>query len=81
MDGQNIRPLARDGVHEKIIAYLASKPHGRILDAATGQGALAKRLREIGFTVSCCDIELGQFLAKGLTVKRGDLNERLPYDK
>ncbi|MGD9577842.1 MAG: class I SAM-dependent methyltransferase [Syntrophorhabdus sp.] len=41
---------------------------------------MAKRLREIGFTVSCCDIEPGQFLAKGLTVERGDLNERLPYD-
>ncbi len=80
MDGQNIRPLARDEVHEKIIAYLADKPRGRILDVP-GHGALAKRLREIGFTVSCCDIELGQFLAKGLTVKRGDLNERLPYDK
>lgn len=79
MDDQNIKPLARDGVHEKIIAYLADKPRGRILDVPTGQGALAKRLCEIGFTVSCCDIEPGQFLAKGLTVERGDLNERLPY--
>jgi SAM-dependent methyltransferase len=79
VDDQNIRPLARNGVHEKIIAYLADKPRGRILDVPTGQGALATRLHEIGFTVSCCDIEPSQFLAKGLTVERGDLNGRLPY--
>lgn len=80
MDDDRIRPLARDGVHEKIIDYLAGMPRGRVLDVPTGQGALAKRLHEEGFTVSCCDIEPSQFLAKGLNVDRGDLNRRLPYD-
>lgn len=79
MGGPDIHPLARNGVHEKIIAYLADKPRGRILDDPTGQGALAKKLHEIGFTVTCCDIEPNQFLAKELTVERGDLNGRLPY--
>lgn len=79
MGGPDIHPLARNGVHEKIIAYLADKPRGRILDVPTGQGALAKKLHEIGFTVTCCDIEPNQFLAKELTVERGDLNGRLPY--
>jgi 2-polyprenyl-3-methyl-5-hydroxy-6-metoxy-1,4-benzoquinol methylase len=78
-DVQGIYPLARDGVHEKIIAFLADRPRGRILDVPTGLGALAKRLHEIGFAVSCCDIEPSQFMAKGLTVERGDLNGRLPY--
>ena len=78
-DVQGIYPLARDGVHEKIIAFLADRPRGRVLDVPTGLGALAKRLHEIGFAVSCCDIEPSQFLAKGLTVERGDLNGRLPY--
>jgi 2-polyprenyl-3-methyl-5-hydroxy-6-metoxy-1,4-benzoquinol methylase len=73
------RPLARNGVHEKIIACLDAKPRGRILDVPTGQGALAKRLQEKGFTVSCCDIDASQFLVKGLTVDQGDLNGRLPY--
>jgi len=79
MDDQVIRPLARNGVHEKVLAYLADKPRGHILDVPTGQGALAKKLYEAGYRVSCCDIETGQFLAKGLTVKHGDLNGRLPY--
>lgn len=79
MDNEEIRPLARNGVHERVIAYLADKPRGRLLDVPTGQGALAKRLHEEGFAVSCCDVETAQFLAKGLTVERGDLNGRLPY--
>lgn len=79
MDEQDIRPLARNGVHERVIAFLADKPRGRILDVPTGQGALAKGLHETGFTVSCCDIDTSQFLAKGLTIEQGDLNGRLPY--
>jgi SAM-dependent methyltransferase len=79
MGDRDIRPLARDGVHEKIIAFMSDRPRGRILDVPTGQGALAERLHEIGFIVSCCDIEPSQFRANGLTVERGDLNERLPY--
>lgn len=79
MDEQSILPLARNGVHEKVIAYLAGKPRGRILDVSNGQGAQAKKLHEVGFTVSCCDIELAQFLAKVLTVEKGDLNGRFPY--
>jgi SAM-dependent methyltransferase len=79
MGDRDIRPLARDGVHERIIAFMSDRPRGRILDVPTGQGALAERLHEMGFTVSCCDIEPSQFRANGLTVERGDLNERLPY--
>jgi len=79
MDDQAIRPLARNGVHEKVITYLADKPRGHILDVPTGQGALAKKLYEAGHSVSCCDIETSQFRVKGLTVEQGDLNRRLPY--
>jgi SAM-dependent methyltransferase len=79
VEKQYISPLARNGVHERVIAYLADKPRGRILDVPTGRGALARSLHEEGFIVSCCDIEPGQFLAKELTVERGDLNGRLPY--
>ena len=79
MEGHDIRLLARNGVHERVIAYLADKPRGSVLDVPTGQGVLAKRLHETGFTVSCCDIDTSQFLAKELSVDQGDLNGRLPY--
>ncbi|HEY3277693.1 MAG TPA: methyltransferase domain-containing protein [Syntrophorhabdaceae bacterium] len=76
----SIHPLARDGVHEKALGYLNGRPRGRVLDIPTGLGALAKMLHSMGFTVSCCDIDPSQFLTSGLTVDRGDLNSRLPYD-
>jgi 2-polyprenyl-3-methyl-5-hydroxy-6-metoxy-1,4-benzoquinol methylase len=73
-------PLARDGVHEKVLAYLQGKPRGACLDIPTGLGALAKVLHDMGFTVSCCDIDPGQFLVEGLTVDVGDLNGQIPYE-
>lgn len=72
--------LARDGIHEKVAAYLESLPRGRLLDVPTGQGALAVRLKKMGFTVSCCDIETERFSAPGLSVDPGDVTGRLPYE-
>ena len=80
MDPLQPKPLARDGVHEKVTAYLDKKPRGRLLDVPTGEGALAATLRNMGFDVSCCDIQTERFSARGLKVDRGDLNEKLPYE-
>lgn len=74
------KALARDGTHEKVAAFLDKRPRGRILDVPTGEGALAIMLKNMGFEVSCCDIETKRFSAPGLTVDRGDLTKRLPYD-
>lgn len=79
-DSPRIHALARDGVHEKVLAFLEDKPRGDILDIPTGLGALAEVLHGMSFRVSCCDIDPSQFLAKGLTVDTGDLNGRIPYD-
>ena len=79
MEDKDPIPLARDGVHEKVIAYLKDKPRGRILDVPAGFGALAKNLSEMNFAVSCCDIDTDQFSAEGLKIDRGDLNEKIPY--
>jgi SAM-dependent methyltransferase len=76
---RDIRPLARNGVHEQVIAYMEGRPRGRVLDVPTGQGALAQRLHQLGFAVSCCDIDTSQFLVEALTVDQGDLNDTLPY--
>jgi SAM-dependent methyltransferase len=79
MEDRNPVPLARDGIHEKVIAVLKDKPKGRILDIPAGFGALAKKLSEMDFTVSCCDIDTDQFSAEGLKIDRGDLNGKIPY--
>src|SRR5512147_2833579 len=79
MEGRNPAPLARDGVHEKVIEYLKGKPRGPVLDIPAGFGALAKKLSEMNFAVSCCDIDTDQFSVQGLKIDRGDLNGKIPY--
>lgn len=75
-----VRPLAREATYEKVVEYLSDKPRGKILDIPTGSGALAKRLFDLKFDVTCCDIDPTQFFANELTVDQGNLNERIPYD-
>ncbi|MFQ5846120.1 MAG: class I SAM-dependent methyltransferase [Candidatus Methylomirabilales bacterium] len=72
-------PRGREGIHEKVLAYLAEKPRGKVLDIPTGYGALAKRLVDLQFDVTCCDIDPTQFSVDELAVDRGDLNARIPY--
>ena len=55
------------------------EPRGKLLDVPTGTGALADRLRKMGFEVSCCDINASYFSLSDLTVEIGDLNHSLPY--
>jgi len=52
---------------------------GKVLDVPTGTGVLAARLREMGFDVSCCDINASYFSVPELTIDIGDLNQSVPY--
>lgn len=72
-------PLARDEIHEKIIELLNQQKRGRLLDVPTGTGILASRLQQMGFEVSCCDINPSYFSVPDLKVDVGDLNASLPY--
>ena len=72
--------MAREGAHETVEEILRDATRGRLLDVPTGHGALAVRLKEIGFDVSGCDLYPQIFDAKGIDIKAGDLDRRLPYD-
>jgi len=71
--------LARTETHDWVIQRLSREKRGLILDVPAGTGALAIRLREMGFTVSCCDINPSLFSAQGVEMKKRDLNQTLPY--
>jgi len=71
--------LARDEIHDWVVDALSRGKKGFLLDIPTGAGALALRLREMGFTVTCCDINPSLFSVPDLECKRGDLNQCLPY--
>jgi SAM-dependent methyltransferase len=72
--------LTRIESHDKVIKLLSTKKRGRILDIPCGHGALAIRLRALGFEVSCADIDTKLFEVDALEVMECNLNDTLPYD-
>jgi ubiquinone/menaquinone biosynthesis C-methylase UbiE len=72
--------LAHEAIHETVARILAAKPPGKVLDVPAGEGALALRLRELGFDVSCCDLYTEIFKLENAEIKRGNLDARLPYE-
>lgn len=71
--------LARTETHDWVIEYLSKEKTGYLLDAPAGTGALAIRLRDIGYEVVCCDINPSMFAADGTEIRKCDLNQPLPY--
>jgi len=71
--------LARDETHDWMIDALSRERKGFLLDAPAGNGSLASRLKKMGFSVSCCDINPSLFLAQDIEIRRGDLSQSLPY--
>ena len=72
--------MAREGAHEAVESILRDHPRGKLLDVPAGQGALAVRLRELGYDVSGCDLYPQIFTADDIDIKAGDLDARLPFD-
>lgn len=71
--------LAREETHDWIVDALSRERRGFLLDAPAGTRALALRLKSMGFSVSCCDINPHQFSAREIEFKEGDLTLSLPY--
>ena len=66
-------------IYDTVENILESEPRGRLLDVPAGEGALAVRLREMGFDVLCCDLYPQIFKVEGIDIKGGDLDKELPY--
>jgi len=71
--------LVREETHDWMIDALSRERKGFLLDAPAGTGSLPSRLKKMGFSVSCCDINPSLFLAQDIEIKRGDLSQSLPY--
>jgi 2-polyprenyl-3-methyl-5-hydroxy-6-metoxy-1,4-benzoquinol methylase len=72
--------LAHVAIHDTVENILRDAPRGRLLDVPAGEGALAKRLIELGFDVACCDLYPQIFKLGAAENKKGDLDGELPYD-
>lgn len=72
--------LAHVAIHETVERLLGDASRGSLLDIPAGEGALAKRLLDFGFDVSCCDLYPQIFKLDGLENRQGNLDKTLPYD-
>ena len=70
--------LARIGVHERVLEIVGSLPRGRLLDVPAGSGLLGRQLAQLGFEVTCSDINAKDFLAPELPFHQADLSQGLP---
>jgi 2-polyprenyl-3-methyl-5-hydroxy-6-metoxy-1,4-benzoquinol methylase len=62
-----------------VVDIVAQWPRGRLLEVGAGTGALAARLRQLGFQVSACDLFPDQFQAADIPFTVADVSEALPY--
>jgi SAM-dependent methyltransferase len=72
--------MAHEAIHERVAEILASQRRGPLLDVPTGEGALAARLKALGFEVRCCDLYTEIFRLADIEIRRGDLSRALPYE-
>jgi len=72
--------LAHEAIYDTVEKLVNGSPRGRLLDVPAGEGALAVRLSDMGFDVSCCDLYPEIFRVDGIEIRSGNLDMRLPYD-
>jgi ubiquinone/menaquinone biosynthesis C-methylase UbiE len=66
-------------IYDTVESILSTEPRGKLLDVPAGEGALAVRLRDMGFEVSCCDLYPQIFKVEDLEIKGGNMDRELPY--
>ena len=72
--------LAHEAIHETVENLLRDAPRGRLLDIPAGEGALAIRLKNLGYDVSCCDLYPEIFQLFDVEIRSGNMDSRLAYD-
>jgi SAM-dependent methyltransferase len=71
--------MTREESHFKIVEIFQNFRRGTVLDVPAGQGALAVDLNNMGFKVTCGDIDPSHFKAEGIENLYVDLNKALPF--
>jgi SAM-dependent methyltransferase len=76
-DNQDIVPRAMPSIHDAIISWFSAQKRGTVLDAPAGYGYLGVHLRDMGYDVTCGEIDTKIFKDKDLRCIYTDLNEKI----
>ena len=74
---KEVVPKARSVIHKVIIDWLSTRSKGKLLDAPAGYGHLSMKLKELGFKVTCGEIEPEIFKLKDIECIFTDLNKSI----
>lgn len=77
MINQEIIPKARVNVHKVVLEWFCVQKRGKVLDAPAGYGHLSMQLKNMGFHVTCGEIEPAIFRAEGIECIYTDLNHKI----
>jgi ubiquinone/menaquinone biosynthesis C-methylase UbiE len=72
--------MAHEAIHDTVEQILRDAERGKLLDVPAGSGALAARLKALGFEPYCCDLYPAIFKQPDVEIKQGDLDRTLPYE-
>lgn len=77
-----IKPIAMPGTHQSFLKYFNHFAHIKslkILDVGAGHGAFTKKLYDMGFDISACDLFPEIFMFDKIECKKADITQKLPY--
>jgi SAM-dependent methyltransferase len=60
-------------------SLLRARPRGRLLDAPAGEGAFSRLAKDLSFDVVALELDPSGFRLDDVEVRRGDLDEALPF--
>jgi SAM-dependent methyltransferase len=78
-----IVPISIPGIHQAFYPYFLKKTDNKklnVLDAGAGHGAFTKKLFDVGYTVSACDIFPEYYYYDKVPVKEADITKHIPFD-
>ena len=78
-----IKPIAMPGTHESFFRYFAKQSFDKnlkILDIGAGHGAFTKRLFDLDYDVSACDLFPEEFKFDKIECRKVDITQAFPYE-
>lgn len=82
MTEEKVQPIAMPGIHQQFLPFFkenAENSHIKVLDVGAGHGAFSKKLYELGYDVSACDLFPEIFYFDKIECRKSDLTKPLPY--
>jgi SAM-dependent methyltransferase len=77
-----IQPITMPGLHQKFLKFFEQKAEPttlKVLDMGAGHGAFSKRLYDMGYDVSACDLFPEIFQFDKIECKKVDITNAFPY--